>query len=154
MQNVGMIIGDFSTISEFEKYGELVMESLKWAAEHRNEPFVVGQTLIADGKVAVNAQAPTLAPVTRLEAHRKFIDIHVPISGTEILGWAPVSSLNNVTEPYNADNDIEFFGEAPVKTAEIKPGQFVIFYPADAHAPNMADAGKSHQKYCIKIPVD
>lgn len=149
-----MIIGSFDNLSEFEQYGKLVMDSLRWAAAHWSDPFVAGQTIIADGKVAVNAQTPALAPETRLEAHRKFIDIHVPISGPETLGWSETSTLTDVTVPYDEENDIEFFGGKPQQTAVVTPGQFVIFYPADAHAPNMGEAGKSHQKLCIKIPVD
>lgn len=154
MQKEEMIAGDFTDYGDYVKYGELVMTALDWAAKHREDPFVAGQTLIADGRVAVNAQDVTLKAASRLEAHRKFIDIHVPLSGPEIQGWAPVSSLTDVTDPYNADNDIEFFGEAPVQTRKIEPGQFVIFFPEDAHAPNMGPEGAPHRKLCIKIPVD
>lgn len=149
-----MIIGDFNNIADFEQYGDLIMESLRWAAAHRTDPFQAGKTIIADGKVTVNAQNLIQVSASRLEAHRKFIDIHVPISCPEILGWSSVESLTDVTEPYDADKDIEFFGEAPQQTAEIGVGQFAIFFPADAHAPNMGEAGKPYQKLCIKIPVD
>mgnify|MGYP000099062403 CR=1 FL=1 len=154
MKTEGMIIGSFDNLSDFEQYGTLALESLRWAAAHWTDPFEVGKTMIADGKVAVNAQTPTLAPETKLEAHRKFIDIHVPISGPEILGRSETSTLTDVAVPYNEEKDVELFFGKPQQTAVVTPGQFVIFYPADAHAPNMGEAGKSHQKLCIKIPVD
>ncbi len=148
-----MIIGSFENISSFNEHGELIMKSLEWASCNYKEALEDGCIMIADDQVKVNVQTVTLASETPLESHRRFIDIHVPISGPEKLGWASVKTLKDVTEEYDNDRDVGFFGDAPQEFAVINPGEFAIFYPDDAHAPNMGEDGKNHRKMCIKIPV-
>jgi biofilm protein TabA len=53
----------------------------------------------------------------KLEAHRKYIDIH-----------------------YIADNDIEFFKDKPQTWTKVPAGSFAIFFPQDAHAPMVSDS--------------
>lgn len=71
----------------------------------------------------------------RLEAHRKYIDIQVTVSGHEEIGWKALEDCKTVTEPYRDDKDIMFFGDLPDSWTRVKAGQFVIYWPGDAHAP-------------------
>jgi biofilm protein TabA len=57
-----------------------------------------------------------------------------------------------VTRPYDADRDIEFFGDAPQVWTRLPPGHFMIFYPHDAHAPLAAEG--SCDKVVMKIAVN
>lgn len=53
-----------------------------------------------------NVESPVLrtredAP---LEAHRRYIDIHIPLDNTETIGWAPTDALTRIVTPgYNTD---------------------------------------------------
>ncbi|HSN65255.1 MAG TPA: YhcH/YjgK/YiaL family protein, partial [Fusibacter sp.] len=42
------------------------------------------------------------------EAHRKYVDIQLILSGEEWIGYAPVQSLSSI-EPYDDSKDIAFF---------------------------------------------
>ena len=59
-----------------------------------------------------NVESPVLrtredAP---LEAHRRYIDIHIPLNNTETIGWAPTDALTRIVTPgYNAERDIAFY---------------------------------------------
>ncbi len=96
----------------------------------------------------------TVAPeAAKWEAHRKCIDLHVPLKGEEGIFWAPVEDLSG-KEAYNPDSDCEFFaGEARQKIAAL-PGQFIVFFPADAHKVKCCLQGTGHvKKAVIKIRI-
>ena len=87
-----------------------------------------------------------------LEAHRRYIDIQFVVSGEECIGWLPISDRKRVSSPYNADKDLEFFFDRPATWLVVSPGNFVVFYPEDAHAP-LAAQGPIH-KVVVKVAVE
>jgi len=72
----------------------------------------------------------------KLEAHRRYIDIQFLVRGREVIHWAPLAALADVTLPYEAAKDVGFFA-ASVETLPVRlaAGQFAILFPDDAHAP-------------------
>ena len=68
------------------------------------------------------------------EVHRRYIDVHFPLSGTETCGWSPLSSL---TTPL-------YF--------TVQPGQFYICFPDDAHAPIIGEGAL--RKLVAKVRID
>jgi biofilm protein TabA len=85
----------------------------------------------------------------RLEVHRKYIDIQISLDGHEQIGWRPLADCHTVSEPYDAERDVGFFADRPAVWTPLALGQFMIFFPADAHAP-LAGVGPLH-KVVIKI---
>ena len=72
----------------------------------------------------------------KLEVHDKYIDIQILLSGVdESFGWADRSTLIAPKEPFNAEKDIQFFEDEPQTYYTLRPGQFTILRPEDAHAP-------------------
>lgn len=86
-----------------------------------------------------------------LEAHKQYIDIQYLISGEETHGWKPVTDCNEVRNEYDVTNDIVFFADVPTTYVKLKPGQFCVFFPEDAHAP-MISTGIV-KKIVIKIKI-
>lgn len=70
-----------------------------------------------------------------LEAHKQYIDFHIPISNEEIYGWKNFENCTMQKKEYEAVNDSELFDDIPEKYFIVKPGEFVVFFPEDAHAP-------------------
>jgi len=70
-----------------------------------------------------------------IEAHDKYLDIHVTLSGVEEIGWKPRVACSNVTQDFNPESDAILWGESPDFYVPVAPGQFAIVYPEDAHAP-------------------
>ncbi len=88
----------------------------------------------------------------QLEAHRRYIDIQLVVSGNEEMGWRPIASCQRVTKAYSEEGDATLFGDAIETWCRVPPGMFTIFFPEDAHAP-LAGAGKLH-KMVVKVAVD
>lgn len=149
-----MILGDFNHIDSLSTFSPAVSDALRWASEHRNAIFKTGRIELPGGKTYVNAEEVELADAESrlLEAHRKYIDIHVPVDSNEIIGWSVTDSLRHVDMPYDGDRDVAFFSDRPQATFSVAPGQFVIFFPEDAHAPNIGQG--VHRKLCVKIPLE
>ncbi len=149
-----------SSITDAARYIALSRElaiAIEWMQGHWSDDFIKGTYSIGStdaGEIFAKYEEPALLPREKaaLEAHRRYIDIHVPLKGTEIIGWAPVASLKHTRTPYDADADIAFFGDAAHSLLHVKVGQCVIFFPEDAHAPNIGLG--NHRKLCIKIPVE
>jgi biofilm protein TabA len=87
-----------------------------------------------------------------LEAHTRYIDVQVILEGTDEMGWKPLSSCKQPSGGYDGDRDIAFFQDQPDSWIVTRPGQFVIFFPEDAHLPSVSD-GVIH-KVVVKIAVD
>ena len=150
------------TIEDAAKYGAIspnLSLAINWLQNHCTDEFVkgtytIGQSETTGADVTVKCEEPALLPREKaaLEAHKKFIDIQVPLKGTETIGWAPVRALKHIRTQYSEENDVAFFGDSAHSLLHIKVGQMAVFFPEDAHAPNIGLG--THRKLCIKIPVD
>jgi YhcH/YjgK/YiaL family protein len=98
----------------------------------------LGRYELAGSDLFVLVQTYPAKPVEqcRFEAHRQYADIQFIVAGTETILWAPLTALTTVTEAYNPEKDIAFFGRPANATAlSMVAGQFAVFFPADGHAP-------------------
>lgn len=151
-----MIVCEINDAARYSAISDGIAKAIEWLQNHRDDIFVKGKYVIAvcdTGEIFANCEEPPLIPRENatLEAHRKYIDIHVPLKRTETIGWAPTPTLKHVREAYDADRDVAFFGDAAHTLVHLKVGQCAIFFPEDAHAPNIGLG--NHRKICIKIPV-
>ena len=88
----------------------------------------------------------------RLEAHRKYLDVQIPLGAPETIGWRPTSLCRSVSKAYDIAADIEFFSDPPSSWITVEPGCFLLLLPQDAHAP-LACEGTIH-KAILKLAVD
>ncbi len=86
-----------------------------------------------------------------LEAHRRFMDIQLTLSGEEEIGWRATAECARPPAPYDTERDIVFFADAPSVWLPVPPGHFAIFFPDDAHAP-LGGRGLL-RKLIAKVPV-
>lgn len=87
----------------------------------------------------------------KLECHRKYIDIHLVLEGSEEMGWKPLHDCHAPIGEYSAERDILFFHDAPASWVSTPPSAFCIFFPDDPHAPLV---GSGHiRKVVFKIAV-
>lgn len=71
-----------------------------------------------------------------LEIHRRYIDIHFPLSGNERVGWTPLNELHVESQaPFDTERDLALFPQQAKTYFTATPGDFYIMFPEDAHAP-------------------
>jgi YhcH/YjgK/YiaL family protein len=94
----------------------------------------------------INGRTPDLVP---METHEQYIDIQVPISGTEKMGWIARKNLKHQTEEYNPEKDVAFYVDKTENLVQVQSSEFVVFFPDDGHQPGIAD-GKL-KKLIVKV---
>jgi len=102
-------------------------------------------------RASVSVRAGKTREGARREAHDQNIDIQVCIAGAEEMGWKPRADCGQPTAPYDAAKDVVFYPDAPDTYFSLRPGQFVIFFPEDVHAPMIG--GGEIKKMVIKVKL-
>ncbi len=89
------------------------------------------------------------------EAHKKFIDIQYCLRGQERIIWTPLDERLTPSIEYDEENDRTFFtGNAENTSIDTGKQIFALFFPEDAHAPQIC-LGKpiKIKKVVIKVPL-
>lgn len=102
---------------------------------------------------SVESYNTRLLETSSWEAHRSYIDVQYIIAGTEIMGCAPLDSLE-VTVPYDTVKDaMRLAGDGDFLT--VPAGTFAVFFPHDAHMPCLAvEAPAPVRKVVVKVSVN
>ena len=116
-----------------------------------------GRHEIDGDEVFANVQELTTVPAgeKNYEAHRRYADIHYVISGTELIGIAPVGECEPVGEFSEADDFGLFTPGGREAWATLRPGELVVTPPCDAHKPGCCPGEPAPlKKICVKVLVD
>ena len=85
-----------------------------------------------------------------IEAHESYIDIQILLEGRERIGWLPRAKCLSPRAPYDESKDIIFYHDQPTSYVDLLPGDFVILFPEDGHAPFIGD-GSPISKLIVKV---
>lgn len=117
---------------------------------------VPAERITLDGeRLFINVADPTLKDAENqvLEVHRRYIDVHFPLTGEEIIGWSPMSVLTTESvNPFNEEDDYAIYEEQAQSYHTIHPGEFAIVWPEDAHAPIIGKG--TLRKLIAKVLID
>ena len=145
-----MIIDKVENLKNYAQVNPLFPKVVEFIEQHDLNALEPGKYEIEGKDLFVNIQmAKGKTPDEAvIETHNKMIDIQIPISCAETMGYTPRKDLPEA--PYNADNDISFY-EGPAKQyITVEPGSFAIFFPQDGHAPCVSDQPEI-QKVIFKV---
>lgn len=128
-----MIFDTLSNIEQYKGISKKLDEAIDFIKKTDFSKSGEGKTAVCDAfyytKAVVQTGDITDAP---FEAHKKFIDIFIPLTGREIVKTAEAASLT-VTYPYQ-DADDFYLLEGPAQTNVVNtPDTFTILFPQDAH---------------------
>ena len=88
----------------------------------------------------------------QFEAHVKYLDIHYCIDGSEAIGYNDITRLTPTTEYDENDDYLLLSGES--YNVILRPGDFCIVFPEDAHIPCLvADENRKVLKAVAKIKL-
>ena len=132
---------------------ELVLKAVKGELE-------VGSYPVGNG-VTVNVFYTNTTPIEKggYEAHRKMLDVHMSLEGSECVGICSLETMRTGEKvfDYDEEQDAELYKHNPNGTLHIlKPGDFVICLPEDAHMPGTTPPGADTKikKLLIKAPAE
>jgi YhcH/YjgK/YiaL family protein len=132
-----MILGTLKNIPAFLQLDPRFQKAFDFILANDLTGMETGKIALDGDKLFITiAELEGKAPETaKIEAHHKYIDIQVVLQGQEIMGWNALENCTQEIAPYDPDKDIVFYTNAPSTYVTVQPGEFVVFYPEDGHAP-------------------
>lgn len=148
-----MIVDNLTNAANYYGLHPLFEKAFVFIGQLDIHNLTTGTTEVVENRLKVAIVDATLKPTAeaKLETHKKFIDIQIPLSTAETFGWKSLSSLSQPKARYDTTNDIEFFDDMPSTYVTVTPGEFIIFSPEDGHAPLIGEG--DIKKIIIKIAV-
>ena len=131
-----MIIDTIENLGKYVTLNPLFADVVEFLKNNELQTIEEGKHFIKDKDLFVNIQVAKgkTQEAAVLETHIEMIDIQIPITCEETFGYTPLCDLPDFE--YNAEKDITKYGDTKAQTyVTVKPGQFVIFFPQDGHAP-------------------
>ena len=131
-----MIIDTIENLGKYVTLNPLFADVVEFLKNNDFQTIEEGKHFIKDKDLFVNIQVAKgkTQEAAVLETHIEMIDIQIPLTCEETFGYTPLCDLPDFE--YNAEKDITKYGDTKAQTyVTVKPGQFVIFFPQDGHAP-------------------
>jgi len=142
IQNIPtMILDSLQNADSVQKLNPYFKQAFDFIKKNDLSKMELGKTII-DGDhlfVSVMEIDGKIPEAAKMESHVKYIDIQVVISGVETMGWTAIEHCTDVLEPYNAEKDLQFFANKSSTFVTVNPGEFIIFFPEDGHAPGIGN---------------
>ena len=145
LENIGVYVGADSEIARAVNYA-------KAFADEDGKYVIDGDKLFAN----VETYETSSESGKLFESHRKYIDVQIMLSGSEVHGVIPLDDDSLAVEKeYDPDTDLAFYSTiSDHSRIVLSPGEFVIYFPQDCHKPGCAvDTPASVRKIVLKISV-
>lgn len=144
-----MIFGNRNHISEFSFLEDSVKECFTYAKEHDLASYEKGSHEIDGERLFVNiVEYETTTPENRFwEAHKEYLDVHVMLSGQEQIDLNFIGNME-LKEYVPKDDFLPMDGEKNGSVI-LRPGDFLVCYPNDAHRTAVEVKGAEKVKKAI-----
>lgn len=149
-----MIIDSIANASQYASLHPLFAKSFEYIQKTNFQNEAEGKSEIAKGLVSIlsKGQGKTKElSLEKFECHNKNIDIQYCIEGVETFGWRSRQDCLQPKGAFDNEKDVLFFNDNPEFYFQLKPGQFVIFFPEDVHAPMIGDG--EIKKLVVKVLI-
>ena len=132
-----MILDTLSNAPRYYALHPLFQQLFDYVSTHDLSAVPAGRITLDGDRLFINVNdSQLLTPEEqKLEVHRRYIDVHFPLSCAERVGWAPLEHLGESDAPFNEESDFAVYSCEADTYFTVQPGQFCIVWPEDAHAP-------------------
>ena len=150
-----MIYDKIDNLETYAGLSEDILLGLKWLRNVKPDVEPGVYELSSRVKAIVSEYTTKEVKDNGYEAHRQYIDIQYLISGKEKIKCLPLEYLKE-KKAYSAENDAAFYEENGVKPSDLllDNGFFALFFPQDAHMPQLSVGNpESVKKVVIKVKI-
>lgn len=148
-----MVFDSLENSAKYESLHPAFKQAFDYVKSTDFSRIELGKVLLDGKNLFVNyAECETkTVEAAKMETHNEYIDIQIPLTQPEVIGYTPACNLKEPIDAYNAEKDITFFKDQGQTMLTIKPGQFVIFWPEDGHQPGIGDG--PWRKVIVKVKI-
>ena len=144
-----MVIDSLKNMRHYESLNPLFKKAFDYIEQTDLNTLEPGKIVLIENELIVNVNqiGPKKKEEAKLETHDEYVDIQVPISGVEIMGYTQRVDLPEAE--YDAAIDMTLYDGAAANYFTVTPGMFTLFFPEDGHAPGITSTGL--KKIIIKV---
>ncbi|MBO7247091.1 MAG: YhcH/YjgK/YiaL family protein [Bacteroidaceae bacterium] len=148
-----MVLDILENIGKYVQLHPLIKEVADFLEKNELRSLDFGRIYIKGDELFANIdnQSSKSKEDAVLETHSKYIDIQIPISSDEIMGFTAANMLPQPHIPYDAERDIAFYPGVSDIYINVRKGMFVIFFPEEGHAPAISENGLKKIVFKIKV---
>ena len=132
-----MILDSLENLKNYVSLNPNFKKVVEFIANNKLADLPLGRNEIMGDAVFANVMEvkPRTKDEAPLEIHRRYIDIQIPISADELMGYTPLAELP--APDYIEADDYALYpvGMEARDYFNVKNDQFVVFFPQDGHAP-------------------
>lgn len=151
-----MILSTLAESGRIESLHPAFKQVFDYVKSHDLTTVAAGRIVLDGDRVFINVDDAALRTEAEqaLEVHRRYIDIHFPLSGSERVGWSPLANLveDKGRAPFDVERDFALYDQHADTYFDVVPGQFYVMYPEDAHAPIIGCG--TLRKLVAKVRID
>lgn len=150
-----MIYTEITNLGHYRGLGNYLNQAIDYLRDHTLGNPQIGYYEIAGEQMYMNVfEYKTLSEENAFfEAHQKYADIHIVVSGEERVGVSDMSKVS--VKRYEKEQDF-YEIEGPVEQyIKLVPGKALILFPEDAHKVKLAvDNVITVKKIVLKVYLD
>ena len=141
-------------MKDINKIKELCPSAYDFIVNKADRAAVGKYELEGGAYVSVQEYTTKARSEAKYEAHKKFIDIQLILSGRELIAVTPIEKMK-IKDEYNEAKDVMFFQHNDECTDYVlEAGDFLILYPQDVNMPGVCVNERSLvRKIVVKVPV-
>lgn len=132
-----MIVSNLQNSERIESLHPLFKQLFDYVKTHDLLHTECGRIELAGDDLFINNVNPTCVSASDqvLEVHRDYIDVHILLDGKERIGWKALEDVTDLKQAYQKEGDCALYSDTPTSFVDLLPGQFLIVFPEDPHAP-------------------
>lgn len=144
-----MIFGNIENLNEYTYLDENIKKCFEYAKNNDLLSYDKGCHKIDGDNLFVNiVEYETTEKEDRFwEAHKKYIDVHLLLEGSEKIALNFIENLEQ--KEYEEESDFLPLEGEPNSYVELKKGDFLVCYPEDAHMTALKVKEKENIKKAI-----
>ena len=134
-----MILSEFQNKDRYINLHPLFEKGFVFLEKENLSQLPVGKLEI-DGEdlfAIISKPGTSAEEIPKLEAHKKYIDIHYIIAGTELFGWKNLNDCKHVDGEFDFEKDFVLYNDQDFTSFLLNKYNFVVVYPEDAHSPGI-----------------
>jgi YhcH/YjgK/YiaL family protein len=148
-----MIISNITSLVKYHSLGDGLTKALKFITSNNFKDIKKGRYDLEgeDLFYIIDSYSTKLESGCKLECHKKYIDVHYVVSGTEMIGYAPHTS-QTLYKKYDALHDYALY-DGEVSFINLRSDNIAIFYPEDLHMTGIGDGKQDVKKIVVKVKI-
>ncbi|UVD81873.1 YhcH/YjgK/YiaL family protein [Mycoplasma iguanae] len=151
-----MIYDRLINLSRYKNIHPNLNKAIEFIEKNDLRQLSVGKTIIDNENLFVlNMEVDTYDDKNALyEVHSKYADLHVLVDTREKYFFAYPEELSNLHSEFDVENDVTlYYKDTSRNFLQPFPGEFILFFPGEAHLPKYTNSRGKLFKIIFKIAI-